>query len=150
MKHLEIIAPDLQEGTLVLDTAPTKATVSAWAKELLPEGRFYVGLTLAINPEYLHGTASGVEAARADLFERGLMVVNALPGTPAGVFDLTMDKVKLLGASPIVDGYHRSGWRLLRNPSLPQLAAAALLDTTVDKPGWQRARKLAGPSLRGQ
>ncbi len=27
---------------------------------------------------------------------------------------------------------------------LPQLAAAALLDTTVDKPGWQEARKLAG------
>jgi prephenate dehydrogenase len=28
--------------------------------------------------------------------------------------------------------------------TLPQLAAAALLDTTVDKPGWQEARKLAG------
>ena len=27
---------------------------------------------------------------------------------------------------------------------LPQLAAAALLDATVDKPGWQEARKLAG------
>jgi prephenate dehydrogenase len=28
--------------------------------------------------------------------------------------------------------------------TLPELAAAALLDTTVDKPGWQEARKLAG------
>ncbi|HLO31219.1 MAG TPA: hypothetical protein VK249_18870, partial [Anaerolineales bacterium] len=28
--------------------------------------------------------------------------------------------------------------------TLPQLAAAALLDTTIDKPGWQEARKLAG------
>jgi len=27
---------------------------------------------------------------------------------------------------------------------LPQLAAGALLDATVDKPGWQEARKLAG------
>src|SRR5512138_1451981 len=41
---LEIIAPDLQEGTLVLDTAPAKATVAAWARELLPPGRFYIGL----------------------------------------------------------------------------------------------------------
>jgi len=31
----------------VLDTAPAKATVAAWAKELLPEGRFYIGLTPA-------------------------------------------------------------------------------------------------------
>ncbi|HSB03481.1 MAG TPA: prephenate dehydrogenase/arogenate dehydrogenase family protein, partial [Anaerolineales bacterium] len=49
---LEIITSDLQEGTLILDTAPAKTTVAAWAKELLPEGRFYVGLTPAINPEY--------------------------------------------------------------------------------------------------
>jgi prephenate dehydrogenase len=27
---------------------------------------------------------------------------------------------------------------------LPQLASSALLDATVDKPGWQEARKLAG------
>ena len=28
--------------------------------------------------------------------------------------------------------------------TLPQMAAAALLHTTVDKPGWQEARKLGG------
>src|ERR1043165_9746790 len=32
---LKVIAPDLQEGTLVLDTAPAKTTVAGWAKELL-------------------------------------------------------------------------------------------------------------------
>ena len=51
---LEIIAPDLQQGTLLLDTAPSKATVVMWANELLPQGRFYIGLSPAINPEYLH------------------------------------------------------------------------------------------------
>ena len=141
---LRIIAPDLQEGTLVLDTAPAKATVAAWAKELLPPGRFYVGLNPAINPEYLHGTEFGVKAARADLFEKGLMVVNAPMGTPGNVFNLTLELVHLLGAMPLLmdtteaDGIS-SGMHVL-----PQLAAAALLDTTVDRPGWQEARKLAG------
>ena len=60
---MEIIAPDLQEGVLILDTAPAKATVAAWAKELVPQGRFYMGLTPAINPEYLHGTEFGMKAA---------------------------------------------------------------------------------------
>src|SRR5512138_2037017 len=85
---LEIIVPDLQEGTLILDTAPSKATIAAWAKELLPPGRFYIGLTPAINPNYLHGTDFGAKAARADLFDKGLMVVNAPVGTPENVFTL--------------------------------------------------------------
>ena len=32
---------------------------------------------------------------------------------------------------------------------LPQLVAAALLNTTVDQPGWQDARKLAGRPYAG-
>ena len=141
---LEIIAPDLQEGTLILDTAPAKATVAAWAKELLPQGRFYIGLTPAINPEYLHGTEFGVKAARADLFEHGLMVVNAPLGTPGNVFNLAMEFVHLLGAMPLLMDTTEADGIFAAMHVLPQLAAAALLDATVDKPGWQEARKLAG------
>src|SRR5512145_1594677 len=141
---LEIIAPDLTEGTLVLDTAPAKATVAAWAKQLLPPGRFYVGLTPAINPQYLHGTESGVQAAHADLFDKGLVVVNALPGTPGNVFDLAMELVQLLGASPLLMDTTEADGVFSAVHTLPELAAAALLDTTVEKPGWQEARKLAG------
>jgi prephenate dehydrogenase len=141
---LEVIAPDLQEGTLILDTAPAKATVAAWAKELLPPGRFYIGLTPAINPEYLHGTEFGVKAARADLFERGLMVVNVPTGTPANVFNLAMEFVSLLGAMPLLMDTAEADGVFSAMHVLPQLAAAALLHTTVDQPGWQEARKLAG------
>ena len=141
---LEIIVPDLQEGTLILDTAPAKSTVAAWAKELLPPGRFYIGLTPAINPEYLHGTEFGVKAARADLFEHGLMVVNAPYGTPANVFNLAMELVHLMGAMPLLMDTLEADGIFSAMHVLPQLAAAALLDATVDKPGWQEARKLAG------
>jgi prephenate dehydrogenase len=141
---LEIIAPDLQEGTLLLDTAPSKATIAAWAKELLPEGRFYVGLTPAISPEYLHGTDFGVKAARADLFDRGLMVVNAPVGTPENVFNLAMELVALFGATPLLMDTAEADGVFAAIHILPQLIASALLDATVDKPGWQEARKLAG------
>ena len=141
---LEVIAPDLQEGTLVLDTAPAKTTVAAWVKELLPPGRFYIGLIPAINPEYLHGTEFGPKAARADLFEHGLMVVNAPYGTPGNVFNLAMEFVNLLGAMPLLMDTIEADGIFSAMHVLPQLAAAALLDTTVDRPGWQEARKLAG------
>jgi prephenate dehydrogenase len=141
---LEVIAPDLPEGTIILDTAPAKATVAAWVQELVPEGRFYIGLTPAINPEYLHGTEFGVKAARADLFEKGLMVVNAPPKTPGDVFNLTMEFVNLLGAMPLLMDTAEADGVFSAMHILPQLAAVALLDTTVDRPGWQEARKLAG------
>ena len=141
---LEIIVPDLQKGTLILDTAPAKSTVAAWAKELLPPGRFYIGLTPAINPEYLHGTEFGVKAARADLFEHGLLVVNAPYGTPANVFNLAMELVHLMGAMPLLMDTLEADGIFSAMHILPQLAAAALLDATIDKPGWQEARKLAG------
>ena len=141
---LKLIAPDLQEGALVLDTAPAKATVAAWAKELLPPGRHYIGLTPAINPEYLHGTEFGVKAARADLFEQGLIVVNAPTGTPGNVFNLAMELVALLGAKPLLMDMAETDGIFSAMHTLPQLAAAALLGTTVDKPGWLEARKLGG------
>ncbi|MGE5375124.1 MAG: prephenate dehydrogenase [Bacteroidota bacterium] len=141
---LDVIAADLAEGSLLLDTAPSKATVAAWAKELLPAGRYYVGLTPAINPAYLHGTEFGVKAARADLFDKGLMVVNAPLGTPEGVFNLSMDLVSLLGAMPLLMDTAEADGILAAVHMLPQLASSALLEATVDKPGWQEARKLAG------
>ena len=141
---LKIIAPDLQEGALILDTAPAKATVAAWAKELLPAGRHYIGLTPAINPEYLHGMEFGVKAARADLFEKGLIVVNAPAGTPGNVFNLAMELVNLLGAMPLLMDTAEADGIFSAMHVLPQLAAIALLGATVEKPGWQEARKLAG------
>lgn len=141
---LEVIAQDLQEGSLLIDTAPSKEAVSAWTKELLSSGRYYVGLTPAINPAYLHGTEFGVKAARADLFDKGLMAVNAPLGTPESVFNLTMDLVSLIGATPLLMDPMEADGIFAAVHMLPQLASSALLDTTVDKPGWQEARKLAG------
>jgi prephenate dehydrogenase len=141
---LEIIAPDLREGSLVLDTAPSKETVTAWVRELLPAGRYYVGLTPAINPAYLYGTEFGIKAARADLFDKGLMAVNAPLGTPESVFNLTLDLVSLVGAMPLLMDSMEADGIFAAVHMLPQLASSALLDATVDQPGWQEARKLAG------
>lgn len=141
---LEGIARDLQEGTLILDTAPSKGTVAAWAKELVPQGRFYVGLFPAIHPDRLHGIDYGVAAASADLFEKSVMAVTAPYGTPENVFKLATDFITLLGSLPLLMDTAEADGLLGKVQVLPQLAAAALLDATLDQPGWQEAKKLAG------
>ena len=45
---LEFISQDLKEGAVVMDTAPVKGPVFEWAKQYIPEGRYYVGLIPAI------------------------------------------------------------------------------------------------------
>ncbi|NTU55094.1 MAG: prephenate dehydrogenase [Anaerolineales bacterium] len=141
---LELIASDLQEGTLILDTAPSKGTVAAWAKELLPQGRFYVGLFPSIHPDKLHGIDYGVAAASADLFEKSVTVVTAPYGTPENVFKLTTDLISLLGSLPLLMDTDEADGLLGKVQIFPQLAAAALLDATLDQPGWLEAKKLAG------
>jgi prephenate dehydrogenase len=140
---LGYIAQDLQEGTVVLDTAPAKATVTAWFQELIPQGRYYVGLAPAMGAGYLHGLELGMQSARADLFAKGLFVVNAPHGTPGEAVKLATDLVTLLGAQALISDSVEADGLLTSTHILPQLASAALLDATVDQPGWAEARKLA-------
>lgn len=144
IETLEIILPDLRENVVVMDTAPIKSEIMAWARANLPANRHYVGLVPAINPAYLRQPGSGQDAAHADLFEKGLMGIISLPGTPGDAIKLASDFARLLGASPLfMDPVEADGLMSMAH-ILPQLMAAALTQATVDQPGWVEMRKLAG------
>ncbi len=141
---LELISPELREDVVVMDTAPVKEVVAAWAGELLPEKRHYVGLTPVINPAYLHELESGLEAAHADLFRKGMIAIVSPPKTPSEAIKLAADLTRLLGAEPLfVDPLEVDGL-MASTHIVPQLLSAALLNATIDQPGWREARKVAG------
>jgi prephenate dehydrogenase len=141
---LEILREDLMEGAVVMDTAPVKSAMAQWTKELIPEGRYYVGLVPSLNPEVLHEASFGLAAARADLFQNGLMMIDAPRGTPGEAVELASDLTRLLGATPLLADLAESDGLMASMHLLPQLAAAALLNATIDQPGWQEARKMGG------
>jgi prephenate dehydrogenase len=141
---LELIAPELREDAVVMDTGPVKEVVAAWAGELFPEKRHYVGLTPVINPQYLHGVDSGIEAAHGDLFRKGMVAIVAPPRTASEAIKLAADLTRLLGADPLfVDPLEIDSF-MAATHTLPQLMAVALLNSTIDQPGWREARKVAG------
>jgi len=140
---LGYVAQDLQEGTVILDTAPAKAIVASWIEELIPQGCYYVGLTPAAGAEFLHGHELGIEAARADLFSKGIFLVNAPHSTPGEAVKLATDLVSLLGAQAMISDSVEADGLLASTHILPQLISAALLNATVDRPGWMEARKVA-------
>jgi prephenate dehydrogenase len=141
---LKIIAQDLKEEAVVMDTAPVKDAVAHWAAEYLPENRHYVGLTPAINPAYLEELHSGQEAAHADLFKDGVMAIVAPSQTASEAIKLAADFSRLLGSTPLFTDPVEIDSLMAATHILPQLLTAALLNITVDQPGWREGRKVAG------
>jgi prephenate dehydrogenase len=140
---LKTIALDLKEGAVVLDTSPVKNGVTAWATELLPSGRFMVSWTPAMNPAYLHEVKLGIEAAHADLFQNSLIFITHPQGTISDAVKLATDLATLVGAKPFFADPWEVDGLLAANHILPQLAAAALINTAQAQPGWDEGRKLA-------
>lgn len=141
---LEVIGPDLPEGSVVMDTTPLKESVAEWAREILPHGRFFIGLAPAINPIYLHRIDLGVEAAEEDLFDNGVIMLSALPGVPEQAMKVATDLIETIGATPLFADIPETDGLMASMHLLPQLVAAALLNAVVDQPGWREGRKLAG------
>jgi len=141
---LELIAPDLKENAVVMDTGPVKEVMAAWASEMLPSDRYYVGLTPVLNPMYLHAADSGLEAAHIDLFRDGLMAIVAPVRTPSEAIKLAADLTRLLGADPLFADPLEIDSLMAATHIMPQLLAATLLNATVDQPGWREGRKVAG------
>lgn len=142
---LEVIADHASPGTVVIDTSPIKGEVSNWVQAILPEGIYFTGWTLALNPEHLHSSELGIGAAAADLFENSLIGITDPPGTPGKVLTLSSDLITVLGATPFFIGDIEADGLIAMGHELPRVAAIALLLATVDSSGWHEARKLAGP-----
>lgn len=143
---LNVIKEDIKEGAVVMDTSPVKQAVAGWTSELLPEGRYYVGLTPVLNPIYLHDIDSGLDAAHPDLFQDGLIGIVSPPGVPSEAIKLAADLTRLLGASPLFADPLEMDGLVAATHILPQLIAAGLLNATVEQPGWHEGRKIAGRS----
>ena len=142
---LEAIAPYLKPYCVVIDTASLKAQVLDWADEILPEQVFFVGSNPVLN-SVVEGQG-GLDAARSDLFQRGLFcMVPSVKADPAAV-KLAADLVTILGARPLfLDAAEHDGL-LAAVSHLPPLLGLALLETAMGQPTWRELRKVAGSSF---
>jgi prephenate dehydrogenase len=143
-EYLEMIAPALKAGAVILDTSPLAVAVSSWIDGLFPEERYFVSFTPSLNPAHITGEEVGVDQASADLFKNSLFAISAPASVHPGALQLASDLAGLLGAqSYFTDPYEADGLIALVD-LLPKLSAAALLGAATKQPGWREARKLAG------
>jgi len=138
---LATIAPVVRAGVVILDTSPAKQSVATWVTELFSDKCHYVGITPLLDPSLFDDQDGSILSATLDLFDKSLMAIGAPYGTDAAAIKLAADLSGLLGALPFfcdmaeMDGFTASA-RLL-----PQLVSAALLNATINQPGWKDASK---------
>ncbi len=137
------IAPHLQPGCLVTDTAPLKVPVMRWAGELLPEHVFFAGGHPILSPAVV-GPPEEPDAASADLLKGALYCFTLPSGISDAAVDVFDSLARTLGAYPFfIDATEHDGLQA-GVEGLPDVLSVALLQATVDTPGWQEMRKFAG------
>ena len=137
------IAPHLKVGCVLTDTAPLKSPVLAWAAKIIPADRYYIGGVPIPNPAFLHEGATGLEAARADLFDSGLWaLVPDVEASPEAL-KLIGDLARLMGATPFFVGALELDALMAGTHTLPALSAATLIQVVAASPDWVDGRKLA-------
>jgi len=131
------IAEDLAEDCLVTDTAPLKAPVAAWAKELLPAHANFVGG----DPIGARGQAG---APRADLFGGTTYCLCPDRSTPPEAVERAADLAMAVGGMPLyMDAAEHDGMVAALN-QLPFLLGAAALHTLSAGGSWRDLTRLGG------
>ena len=140
---MEIIAPHLQEGCIVTDTASTKADVLKWAEELLPEHVSFVGGHPLAGKE-----SSGPEAAEANLFQDARYCV--IPGARAkkGSVQTVVNLAELVGAKPFFLDAHEHDSFVAGVSHLPIVLSSALVASATKSPSWHEISRLAASGFR--
>ena len=119
-------------GTLVTDAASTKREICRVAGETLPAGTWFIGGHPMAGSEH-----SGVEYARADLFDRAVYALVPLePGSPLtpseSGFSALFSLIESMGARPLVTLAEEHDQAVALVSHLPQLLATTLASLLVE------------------
>lgn len=139
----EKIAPRLQKGAVVTDTASTKTDVLRWARDTLPQGVHFVGGHPMAGKEQ-----SGPGAAVPDLFVgRPYAIVSPGDVTP-GAVSAVENLVKAVEAEPLfLDAEEHDSYAAAIS-HVPLLASIGLFNLARTSAAWTELANMAGPGFR--
>lgn len=147
---LEMIAPALKPGAVVMDCALLKQPSIAWAAKYLPKDAdgdyqaYLVGATVMLSPDHLNTTDETVSAANADLFVDGVMIISPALDCPPDAVQLVSDMTELMGIKAhFTDPIEHDGI-VAAMENLPLLLQMALW-RTVSQQGWDDAQWFGNP-----
>lgn len=142
-----MIAAELKPGSVVMDMSVMNEGVTAWARQILPEGVQFVSIVPVYNPRYLEYKAETLDEPHADLFENGILVIASEYKTDEAAFQTAIDLANLLKAKPLFCDPHEADGLVAAAEQLPRLTAAALMNALASNPGWKDSRMLTSQAF---
>ena len=132
------IGGSLREGSIVTDTASTKAEVMDWAEGTLPPSVSFIGGHPLAGKE-----TSGIEAADGDLFQGCTYCLTAGRGAAQEARDTVAGLVRQIGANPLFIDASEHDSLVAGVSHLPLLISVALITATTKSPSWPQMAGLA-------
>lgn len=136
------MAPSLQSGAVVTDTASTKAEILRWADELLPPDVHFVGGHPMAGKE-----KSGPAAAEAGIFQNRPYCI--VPGVNAadGAVQSVVGLAETVGGNVMfLDGQEHDAYAAAIS-HLPLVSSIALFKLARGSSAWPELGSLAGPAF---
>ncbi len=135
---LQAIASELKPGTVITDTASSKAAVVAWAEALLPDSVSFVGGDpLVRRPDTGTRFDAGLFAGR------DYCLVPTSRTNPQAV-ELIANLISLVGAKPYFLDATEHDSLTVAVTHLPVLLATTLLQVTTEDVAWREMARMAG------
>jgi len=144
---LKVLDVAMSRDVALVNMSPMHAQTYTFVEEVFGEKIPFISIFPTLNPNSLQEYLYGARAARSDLFDKCLVFIADAQDAPPAVLDLAADIAVLLGGQPVFTTPKELDGLIVANLLLPQLCAAALINTAARQPSWQEGGKIAGGLL---
>jgi prephenate dehydrogenase len=150
---LRAIGPVLKPGAVVMDTSPLKLPSIQWAKAHFRRNKdsdyeaYLVGVTPILNPQYIDDPRRETQAASADLFDKGQLVVSPAPDCPQEAVQLIAEVAGLLDLNVHFDDPAEHDGLVASMEGLPLLLQLAMFRTLYMSKAWGDLQRLGNPEF---
>ena len=141
----EVLAPDLRDGAVILDTSVIKQPSLAWAEKYLSREHHWIGFTPVIYAEYMFDHQLGPEYASDDYFHESVIFLTPAVSSIKEAIDLAVNFSAILGGRPhFLDPAEHDSLTALTE-EIPQLLSVAAYASAMQHNAWQDAQRLTNP-----
>lgn len=140
---MELIGPDLEEGTIVTDTGSTKNQIIKWASEILPKSINFIGGHPMAGREI-----SGPDGADENLFDGAIYAIIPSPTAEPFAQKYVVKLAEAMGAKPYFVGADEHDIYVAGISHLPFMLSISLMNTTANNPAWREMSVLASSGYR--
>ena len=137
------MAPHLQRGTVVTDTASTKSDVLRWADEELPKTVYFVGGHPMAGKE-----KQGLHHAEAELFDGKPYVVVPAVDAAQGAVNQIVALAQVVGGVPRFADANEHDSYAAAVSHLPLLTSVALFNLAKGSNAWPELAGMSGPGFK--